>query len=50
LSLVKNISTKNEGVDNVFNINLDLKKDINSIIGNIKKLEEKERLILENNS
>ena len=49
LSLVKNISTKNEGIDNVFSIELSLKDNLEKILQDIetKKLEDQERLRLE---
>ncbi len=49
LSLIKNISTKNEGVDNVFSIELDLKDNLEKILQDIetKKLEDQEMLRLE---
>ena len=49
LDLVKNIATKNEWVDNVFNINLSLKSNISDIVKDLEKikLENNEKLRIE---
>ena len=49
LNLIRNIATKNEWVDNVFNINLDLKDNLDKIIEESEKmkLENKEKVRIE---
>ncbi len=49
LALVRNITTRNDWVDNVFNINLNLKNNVLAIVKNLEKvkLENQKRLKLE---